>query len=142
MICMFTRGQGSTQRYIQQENDVRALNKSLLLLILSILLTCFSIKAFSHSDMNSLKVPVRTSYPANIITVGQAVMYVLAVTDYKLAIGYPASTSAASMAIRPIPPEAIQPKTMPVYQALLLLIGEDSRLVVDTKHRLITFESI
>lgn len=100
------------------------------------------VDVLNDHPISSLELGVRTEYPANINTVGQAVMYVLAVTDYKLAIGYPASTSAASIAIRPIPPEAIQNTVMPVYKALLLLIGKHSRLVVDTEHKLITFEKI
>ena len=89
---------------------------------------------------NTLKVGVKTSYPPNVSTVGEAIMFVLAVTDYKLAIGSPASMSADEIATRPIPPEAMHESIMPVYQAILLLIGKDSRLVVDEQHKLITFE--
>ncbi len=92
--------------------------------------------------VNELELGVRTTYPPNITTVGQAIMYILAATDYKVAIGYPASTSAAIIAMKPIPPEAEQNNVLPIYQALLLLIGNDNRLVVDTKHKLVTFETI
>lgn len=91
---------------------------------------------------NELQREVRTSYPSNLTTVGQAVMYVLAATDYKVAIGYPASLTAIQIALKPIPPEADQDKVLPIYQALLLLIGNDSRLVIDTKHKFVTFEYI
>lgn len=100
----------------------------------------FSLSVFAENGISSLQFGVNTAYPSTITRVGQALLYVLAVTDYKLAVGYPASTSAQEIMERPIPPEAIQPNVMPVYQAILLLIGSDSRLVVDTKHKLITVE--
>lgn len=97
---------------------------------------------FDSIKINSLQSGVRTSYPPSVVTVGQAVMYVLAATDYKLIVGLPASAAALEIISRPIPPEAIQDKTIPIYKALLLLIGKDERLVIDRKKKLITFEKI
>jgi hypothetical protein len=91
------------------------------------------------SQANSLQMGVRTNYSPAVTTVGQAAMYVLAATDYKLAAGYPASRSAVAILSRPIPPEAIQDKVMPIYKALLLLIGNDN-LIIDTTHHLVTFD--
>jgi len=100
-----------------------------------------SLSAFAENGINSLQLGVNTNYSSGITTVGQALLYVLAVTDYKLAVGYPASTTALEIMERPIPPEAMQHGIMPVYQAILLLIGSDSRLVVDTQHKLVTVET-
>jgi hypothetical protein len=99
----------------------------------------FSLPAIANNGVSTLQLGVNTAYPSTMTTVGEALLYVLAITDYKLAIGYPASTTALEIVERPIPPEAIQ-HIMPVYQAILLLIGKDSRLVVDTRHKLITIE--
>jgi hypothetical protein len=101
--------------------------------------TCLPLLA-NAQKIETLLLNVNTAYPANISTVGQGLMYVLAATDYKLAVGAPASTTAFDILSRPIPPEAIHESVMPVYQAILLLIGTESRLVVDTEHKLVTVE--
>ncbi len=134
--------------------QLKKIKNVILLIMLSIMPTIVSAGGIYNANninltsdnysmqFNELQKGVRISYPSNITTVGQAVMYVLAATDYKVAIGYPASITAAQIALKPIPPEADQNQVLPIYQALLLLIGNDSRLVVDTEHKLITFEYI
>jgi|JI7StandDraft_1071085.scaffolds.fasta_scaffold646829_2 hypothetical protein len=98
--------------------------------------------AIDQSSIDPLELGVRTNYSPSINTVLQGTMYVLGATDYKLIAGSSVSPTATSIINRPIPPEAIQDKVMPIYKALLLLAGNDSVLVVDTKHKLITFEKI
>lgn len=90
--------------------------------------------------INPLNMPVRMTIPLTTTTVGQAAMYVLEPTGYKFAVGAPASLTAAKIALLPIPPEAFNGEVMRVKDALLMLIGNDNRLLVDEKHRLISFD--
>ncbi|MEO8965426.1 MAG: hypothetical protein ABI370_12235, partial [Gammaproteobacteria bacterium] len=67
--------------------------RNLFLKFIVLIFASLSIVA-NADETETLKLGVNTAYPSNINTVGQGLMYVLAVTDYKLALGYPASTSA------------------------------------------------
>ncbi len=124
------------------------MKKSLRSLFVIILL--ISTPVFSHADMiicpakgiSTLESGALTTYPAEITTVGQAIMFILASTDYKVLIGSSQYPSSCEIAGRPIPPEAEQNKVMPIYKALLLLIGNDSRLIIDPDRKLLTFETI
>ena len=109
------------------------------------LLFLFSFSTLLHASVvkpfDLLKSGTLTTYPDNVTTVGQATLYLLEPTKYKLAIGLPASSSSASIALKLIPPKARQDKIMPIYQALLLLMNQDERLIIDKKNKLISFET-
>lgn len=90
-------------------------------------------------EINPLTLFVRTVYPEDVQTVGEAAQYLLETSDYLLVTDYPASSSAQKIAQRKIPPIAKVHRTMPLVDALQLLIGEGNWVVVDHVNRLVSF---
>lgn len=93
----------------------------------------------SAIDVNPLTLYVRTVYPDDVNTVGEAAQYLLQASGYLLVTDYPAPSRAKLIAEKSIPPIAKVHRTMPVMDALQLLIGDDNWIVVDHTHRLVSF---
>lgn len=74
-------------------------------------------------------------------TVRQAIDYLLEPTGYRLVTSYPAPREAALLVDKPIPPIAYVHRTMPVLDALQLLVGLDNYVVVDHAHHLVSFQN-
>lgn len=89
--------------------------------------------------LDPLAVWVRTVYPEDITTVGEAVQYLLEPTGYKVVGAYPAPSDAITIINSRVPAIAKVHRTMPVMDALQLLIGNDNWIVVDRNHKLISF---
>ena len=89
--------------------------------------------------MDPLSLYARTVYPEDAKTVGDAARYLLEPTGYRLVTNYPAPNDAVSLAGERIPPIAKIHRTMPIIDALQLLIGTDHWIVIDRNHRLISF---
>lgn len=89
--------------------------------------------------LDPLAVWVRTVYPEDITTVGEAVQYLLEPTGYKVVGAYPAPSDAITIINSSVPAIAKVHRTMPVMDALQLLIGNDNWIVVDRNHKLISF---
>lgn len=94
------------------------------------------------SAFDPLNLSIRMAIPNTTTTVAQAVMYVLAPTGYKLIVGEPASRDAISIALGAVPPDAFDGCVMTTANALLLLIGQHNRLLVDPVHKLISFDAM
>ncbi|MDC5711161.1 hypothetical protein [Vibrio europaeus] len=90
-------------------------------------------------EVDTLQVSVRTVYPPEITNVKGAVEWLLEPLEYHVITDYPAPSTAKLILSRPIPTVAKMHRTMPVTHALQLLIGQDNTIIVDKKHRLITF---
>lgn len=97
---------------------------------------------YTGSDFDPLNLSVRMAIPNTTTTVGEAVMYVLAPTGYKLVVGLPASQDAVDIALNAVPPDAFDGRVMSAANALLLLIGPHHRLLVDPVHKLISFDKM
>lgn len=82
---------------------------------------------------------VRTVWPDGINTVGQAITYILEPSGYKLLLDYPAPSDAYKLANEPIPPIAKIHRTMPVIDAIQILIGTDNFIFIDHRNKLISF---
>jgi len=89
--------------------------------------------------LDPLAVWVRTVYPEDITPVGEAVQYLLEQTGYKVVGAYPAPSDAITSINSRVPAIAKVHRTMPVMDALQLLIGNDNWIVVDRNHKLISF---
>ena len=89
--------------------------------------------------LDPLAVWVRTVYPEDVQTVGDAVRYLLEPTGYRVVGAYPAPSDAISIINSRVPAIARVHRTMPVMDALQLLIGNDNWIVVDINHKLISF---
>lgn len=101
--------------------------------------------AFAQTDdvaptIDPLSLYVRTTYPHNMTTVAEAAQYILEPTGYRLTTSRVASRTAARLAAQPIPPIARLNRTMPIIDALQLLIGLNHWVIVDTQHKLVTFQ--
>lgn len=90
-------------------------------------------------EINPLSLHVRTVYPEDVKTVGDAARYLLEPTGYRLVVDYPAPTDSVRLVERKVPPIAKIHRTMPVLDALQILIGSDNWIVVDRNHKLISF---
>lgn len=113
------------------------MKKSMLTLLL---LSSFSACAAPMlSEVDTINVAVRTIYPPEITTVEGAANWILEPLEYKIITEYPAPSTASLILSQPIPAVAKMHRTMPVLHALQLLIGEDNTIILDKKHRLITF---
>ena len=100
------------------------------------------VKTTTANSINPLNRQIRMNVPREIQHVDQAVLYVLNATPYKLALGYPASDSASIIAMQPVPPEAFEGRVMTIAESLLMLVGVDNQLLIDSNNKLISFEQI
>lgn len=90
-------------------------------------------------EVDTINVAVRTIYPPEMNTVQDAATWLLEPLEYKIITDYPAPSTASLILSQQIPAVAKMHRTMPVLHALQLLIGEDNTIILDKKHRLITF---
>jgi type IV pili sensor histidine kinase/response regulator len=94
------------------------------------------------ADFNPLRLQVRAIYPAEIATIEQAARYLVEPIGYELTTAPPAPRESAAIAAAPLSPLAKNHRILSIEDALLLLIGEKNRLVVDHPHKLISFDTI
>lgn len=93
-----------------------------------------------YQFVDPLTVYMRTVWPDDVKTIRQAIDYLLEPTGYRLVTSYPAPREAALLVDKPIPPIAYVHRTMPVLDALQLLVGLDKYVVVDHAHHLVSFQ--
>jgi hypothetical protein len=91
------------------------------------------------------KQTVRMSVPPEAGTVGEAADWLLVGSGYSLVLycaGCP--KSAPGIAAEPVSPLAFAKpgETMSALRALLLILGEDRRVVLDDRLRLVTFDTM
>lgn len=108
-------------------------------LILFALICALPSSAFA-AGYNPLKVGTLLKLPADISNVGQAAQFLLAPTGYKIVIPDEGQKSALEILNRPVSPVAAKYGLTTIENALLVLIGGDSRLVVDHNSKRLTFE--
>ncbi|WP_178306561.1 hypothetical protein [Vibrio algicola] len=110
-------------------------------LLLTCLLALFSNVAMAKqlSTLDPLTVAVRTVWDSDTHTVGDAARWILAPEGYQVTTIYPAPTEAAKISSQSIPPSMKMHRTMPVIDALQLLIGTNNTVIIDRQHHLISF---
>ena len=91
-------------------------------------------------DVDPLMLATRTVWDKNIRTVGDATRWVLAPSGFKLLTRFPAPKESAALMAKPIPPSMKMHRTMPIIDALQLLVGEKNTVIVDRQHHLISFK--
>ncbi|AAW88266.1 hypothetical protein VF_B0024 (plasmid) [Aliivibrio fischeri ES114] len=109
------------------------------LLALSMAMTLQANAETMAVNIDTLQMPVRTIFPANITHVEQAVTWLIEPIGYRILTDYPAPESAKLLLDRPIPMAAKMHRTMPLVDAIQLLIGEENTIILDNEHQLITF---
>lgn len=94
----------------------------------------------SDEEISPLNIYMRTTWPPYVKTIEDAALYALAPTGYRLDIATEASASAESIVNDRIPLDARLNRTMPIIDALQLLIGPQRWVIVDPAHKLVTFQ--
>ena len=90
------------------------------------------------AEVVPLQVAVRTVWPPELTTVEDAVTWLIEPLGYELTTQYPAPSSAEDILGAPIPTGAKLHRTMPVLDAIQILIGTDNTILLDKKHRLLS----
>ena len=99
--------------------------------------------SFAVTDgSNRLKLGTRFILEPNIKNVRDAINYVIRPAGYKLIANHPGLITLNTLASAPLPPMAQVAGNMSIERALLILIGDKNRLVVDHKRRLIGVEPL
>lgn len=94
----------------------------------------------ARAGRNRLKVGTRVEFDIRRGNVGDAINFLLEPVRYRLTHRTVDPLVSAAVLRRPVPPVAANAGVMSIESALLLLIGEEHRLVVDHAHRLIAIE--
>ena len=92
------------------------------------------------AGVNRLKVGTLVEFDPRKGTVGDAIRFVLEPVHYRLTTRTVDPIDTAAVMRRPVPAIAASAGVMSIESALLLLIGEDHRLVVDHPNRLVAIE--
>ncbi|EOU1356180.1 hypothetical protein AO946_26450 [Pseudomonas aeruginosa] len=115
-------------------------NMLIKVLVFLVLIPSFAMaKDEQPIKIDPLSLYARTVYPEDVKTVGDAARYLLEPTGYQLVVVYPAPKDAVDIYQRKIPPIAKIHRTMPIIDALQILIGNDNWIVVDRNNKLISF---
>lgn len=90
--------------------------------------------------LDPMRIRVRTELPAEIKTVGEAAQYYAIGAGYKLVVNYPAPEDSFSIAREEINPHNRIQAVLPIEEAILNLLAMNYYLVIDTEHKLFSFE--
>ncbi|EGQ9333595.1 TPA: hypothetical protein P7K80_001932 [Vibrio cholerae] len=113
------------------------MKKTLLVLMLSAL--SGTAIAEKLPTLDPLDTTVRTVFPNQITTAGEAVKWLVEPLGYYVVTDYPAPATASQLLSQPLPDKAKIHRTMPVLHAVQLIIGEDNTIIVDKTNLLMTF---
>lgn len=90
--------------------------------------------------VNQLKLGTQLALPDSVRTVQQAANYLLTPTGYSLMVPNDGFREAVSILNRPVSLDARGTGLTTIESALLIVAGEDVRLVVDHVNKLVSFE--
>ncbi len=96
----------------------------------------------SVGQRNPLESLITVTFPANIVTIGDAVEHLLSRTGYQLAT--PVQLDLATRSLLKLPLPEVQRRIGPirVKEAMAMLVGESFQVLVDPVHRLVGFKLI
>lgn len=94
----------------------------------------------TEAQANLLATTITVSFPARIVTVGEAVQYLLQRSGYRLAAGDVVAPETADLLTLTLPAVHRQLGPITLTQAMETLVGPAFRLIHDPVHRLISFE--
>ena len=97
-------------------------------------------EAGSQAVVNRLHVGTEVKFDGTVRTVGNAMAQLLGPVRYEITTRTVDPGRSDAVLRRPLPLEARDHGVMTIEGALLILIGEDNRLVVDHVHRLVAIE--
>ncbi len=91
---------------------------------------------------NRLRVGTLMQFDARTRTVGEAMNHLLTPVRYRVTTRTVDSTVSAAVMRRPLPPQARDSGLMTIEQGLLMLVGQEHRIVVDHRARLVAIERV
>jgi hypothetical protein len=92
---------------------------------------------------SNLDALVRLDLPTVVKTIGEATTYVLSGTGYQFVDECQGCSAYAKIIAQdPISPLGFMNETMTLKRALLMIAGGNIRLVIDEKHKMISYEPI
>jgi len=108
-----------------------------------LVLLCYSVSSANAAEwgLDPLSTPVRTIHLASFDTIGEGADYYLSRVGYTLLTQDPAPYYVRIIADSPIPPSVPGVGTAQINHLLLLMSGEGYNLIVDTKHKLVYWET-
>jgi hypothetical protein len=87
-----------------------------------------------------LRLKVVMQFPANVKTIQQATQYMLETVNYKLTLSPLNPEESKRILSRPLMPQDRDGKLRTIEDGLLLISGDDTVVIVDRIHKLISFE--
>jgi hypothetical protein len=98
--------------------------------------------AASPAAVNRLRVGTVVQFDARTRTVGEAMNSLLAPVRYRITTRTVDAAVSGAVMRRPVPVAAREGGLMTIEQALLLLVGQEHRIVVDHRARLVAIERL
>lgn len=94
----------------------------------------------TEAQANLLATTITVSFPSRIVTVGEAVQYLLQRSGYRLATAPVLAPETTDLLALPLPAVHRHLGPVTLMQGLETLVGPAFRLVQDPVHRLVSFE--
>lgn len=94
----------------------------------------------TEAQANLLATTITVSFPERIMTVGEAVLYLLQRSGYRLVTAPATGPDTADLLTLPLPAVHRHLGPVTLTQALETLVGPAFRLIHDPVHRLVSFE--
>lgn len=104
------------------------------------LLVILFVLSANHAFADPMKMGTRLYFSSEIRTVGQAAKQILRPTGYKLLLTEPAPYESNEIASHPISKNALSQNVLSIEDALLRLVGDENRVIIDHANKLVSFE--
>lgn len=107
-----------------------------------LLMTVLSLFAYSTAfALEPMRIRVRTELPPNLTKIGEAAQYYAYSIGYRLTINHPAPAESIKIANQDIGPFSRKNTIMPIEEAILELLPMRYVLVIDSEHKLFSFQN-
>lgn len=106
--------------------------------IMTVLFLCAYSTAFAYDPM---RIRVRTELPPKIKTIGEAAQYYAWSIGFKLITDHPAPAESIKIASEAVGPFTRKNTVMPIEDAILELLPMRYVLVIDSEHKLFSFQN-
>jgi hypothetical protein len=91
-------------------------------------------------NFDPLRLKVVMKFPPNVKTIQQATQYLLETANYKLALSPDHPEETRAVLSRPLLPQDRDGSLKAIEDALLQISGDDTVLVIDREHKMLSFE--
>ncbi|WP_395398706.1 hypothetical protein ACHMW6_00135 (plasmid) [Pseudoduganella sp. UC29_106] len=100
------------------------------------------VRIAARQPLDPLRLRVVMQFPPNVTTVQQAAQYLLETAQYKLVLSPANPNDTRRILTRPLLGQDKDGSLQTIEDALLIVGGDDTVLVIDRENRMITFEFI